>query len=351
MQMKPMDRRWVDLDAIYIGARLRSPDMAKVAELAKSISEIGLLNPPAVRFVESMIINGVEELNVPILIVGHHRILALKSLGKESVECDVYNVDPLRAELMEIAENLHRADLTALQRDEQIARWIELTTAKNEVDKPVQSAPVSTGGRGNKGGINEASRQLGIERTDAHRATKVASLSPDAKAVAVETGLADNRSALLAAAKQRDPEKQVASLHQWRQRTHAEVMAAASALPAIASAQAGEAKLDKRLASMKAKVEDKEEQRKAQEHRANIAVKQVDSATNRAMYAEAEVERLRAEVERLTEENGLLRSENARLADWNGLSDESQYKRLLSFIDEDVRGAFLAHIKSGAIAA
>lgn len=350
MAVKPTDRRWIDIDAIYIGARLRAPDMAKVADLAKSISQVGLLNPPAVRFVESMIVNGVEELNVPILIVGHHRILALKSLGKESVECDVYNVDPLRAELMEIAENLHRADLTALQRDEQIARWIELTTAKNEIEKPVQPAQVS-GGRGNKGGLSDAARELGVERTDAYRAIKVASLSPDAKAIAVETGLADNRSALLAAAKQRDPEKQVASLHQWRQRKHAEVMAAASALPAIASARASEATLDRRLASMKVKVEEKEEQRQAQEHRANIAVKQVDSATNRAMYAEAEVGRLRSEVERLTEENALLRCENARLADWNGLSDESQYKQLLSFIGEDVRAAFFARVNSGTLAA
>jgi ParB-like chromosome segregation protein Spo0J len=110
------DRRWIDIDAIHIGSRLRAPDMNKVAELAKSIAEIGLLNPPVIRIADEMVVNGEVEYGVPILIVGHHRILAMKQLGEETVECDVYKVDPLRAELMEIAEKLHRAELTVLER-------------------------------------------------------------------------------------------------------------------------------------------------------------------------------------------------------------------------------------------
>ena len=39
------------------------------------------------------------------------------------------------------------------------------------------------------GGINAASRELGIKKDSAHRAVKVASLKPEAKAVAVEVGL------------------------------------------------------------------------------------------------------------------------------------------------------------------
>lgn len=223
-----LPRRWVDLDTIHIGERLRSPDMARVTEIAKSITEIGLLNPPAVRFVKNMVIGGVEELNVPILIVGHHRILALQQIGKESVECDVYNVDPLRAELMEIAENLHRAELTALERAEQLARWIELTDAKrlkSDQDKPAQPAPVSKGGRGNESGINAASRELGIDRTSAQRSVKIAGLTQEAKSAAVDAGLDDNRSALLEAARETEPEKQVAVIRtrsQTRRATKAE---------------------------------------------------------------------------------------------------------------------------------
>ncbi len=60
MRGKSMDRRWIDIDTIHVGDRLREPDMARVTEIAKSIAEIGLLNPPAVRFVEKTTIGGVE---------------------------------------------------------------------------------------------------------------------------------------------------------------------------------------------------------------------------------------------------------------------------------------------------
>jgi ParB family chromosome partitioning protein len=183
-----------------------------IAQLVASIDRCGLLNPPAVRMVDRMVVNGTDEYNVPVLVYGHHRIEAMRRLGWSWVTCLVLDLDDVDAELSEIAENLHRAELTVLQRDEQVARWIELTAVKEDLpdseSKPVQPAQVS-GGRGNKGGLSDAARELGIERTDAHRAIKVAALSPEAKAAAVETGLDDNRSALLEAAKEKEPEKQV----------------------------------------------------------------------------------------------------------------------------------------------
>lgn len=56
------------------------------------------------------------------------------------------------------------------------------------------------GGRGNEGGIKAAARELNINREDARRAVRVASLSEEAKDVAVEVGLDNNRTALLEAA-------------------------------------------------------------------------------------------------------------------------------------------------------
>jgi ParB family chromosome partitioning protein len=102
--------------------------------------------------------------------------------------------------MWEIAENLHRAELTALERDEHVAEWIGLA------EKLTQDVSVS-GGRGKEGGIRAASRDLGINREDARRAVHVASLAPDAKEAAREAGLADNRTALLQAAKE-PPERQ-----------------------------------------------------------------------------------------------------------------------------------------------
>ena len=52
------------------------------------------------------------------------------------------------ARLWEISENLHRADLSALERAEQIAEWVALTIPKQEPDdKPVQVEQVSKGDR------------------------------------------------------------------------------------------------------------------------------------------------------------------------------------------------------------
>ena len=80
-----------------------------------------------------------------------------------------------------------------LERDGQVARWIEPTETKLS-----QIATVSSkGGRGNEGGVRAAARELGVDKDDAHRATKVASLSDDAKAAAREAGLDDKRNALL----------------------------------------------------------------------------------------------------------------------------------------------------------
>ena len=54
--------------------------------------------------------------------------------------------------------------------------------------KPRQLDAVSVGGRGKKGGIREAARQLGLSEADIRRAIKVASLSPEAQQAAHEVG-------------------------------------------------------------------------------------------------------------------------------------------------------------------
>jgi hypothetical protein len=168
--------------------------------------------------------------------------------------------------MIEITENLHRAELTALERSKLVSEWCELTGEKlNQLEsvsggrgnksgqreaarqlgltqpevqrsvrvaslspeaqavaewcelvgenKPAQVAQVS-GGRGVRGGESETARQLGIERRDVQRSKAVASLSPEAQAVAVEEGLDNNRSALLDAAKHQEPEAQVQALRE-----------------------------------------------------------------------------------------------------------------------------------------
>ena len=99
---------------------------------------------------------------------------------------------------------------TALERDNLVAEWVELTgEVSSQVDTKL-GRPES--------GARKAARDLGLEKMDVHRALKVASLSPEAQNEARSSGLDDNRSALLEARKQPTPEAQVKSPRQHAER-------------------------------------------------------------------------------------------------------------------------------------
>lgn len=186
----------IDLEVIYVGERLRHVDQDRVAALASSIKEIGLITPLTIRMVDEMEINGKTERDVPVLISGYTRMQALTSLGIDSAPCIEVTADDIEAQLWEIAENLHRSELTALERGQHIAKWIELNAARVLFQSETKSR-----GRPITKGIRAAQRDLGIGVADASRSIKVASLTDEAKNAARATGLDDNRTALLKAAR------------------------------------------------------------------------------------------------------------------------------------------------------
>jgi ParB family chromosome partitioning protein len=96
-------------------------------------------------------------------------------------------------ECFAFTRNLHRAELSALERDEQVALWVHLSAEKvRQLDEPLPG-----GRQPNEKGQSKAARELGISEPDARRAVRVAGLSDEAKQVAREVGLDDNRAALL----------------------------------------------------------------------------------------------------------------------------------------------------------
>lgn len=139
------------------------------------------------------------------------------------IDARIVEVSNIEARLMEITENLHRAELTALERSEQLAEWVRLTEAKQEEslkptgddDKVVQLGPVSMGGRGNEGGVRAAARKLGVKRAEAIRAQEIAKLPEEVKQAAREAGIDDNQSALLRVAGSAD-EPQNATVKSYR---------------------------------------------------------------------------------------------------------------------------------------
>lgn len=190
-----VEKIWID--GVIVGSRMRAVDAAKVDSLAASMAAIGLRQPVSVW--ED------DEKNVH-LVAGLHRLRAAEKLGWETIDAIVVDLSDIDRRRWEIAENLHRAELTALERDQHVAEWIALTEQaekerqeKQEVDFS-QVAKKSKPGR-QSGGVNAAAKELGIDKDDAYRAVKVSGLTDEAKATAKEVGLDDNRSALLKAAK------------------------------------------------------------------------------------------------------------------------------------------------------
>ena len=195
-QSKIVRPELVYADNVIVGQRLRRVDPTVVDTLAQSIAEIGLQVPISVRLEEQ------PDRQCLFLVAGAHRLAAVKKLGWEQVPAVFIEADSIDVRRWEIAENLHRAELTVLERAEHVTEWLRLTEDKQRGEKLRQADAVSKGGRGQEGGIRAASRELGISEPEARRSVTIAeSLTPEAKTAAVEAHLDDNQSALLAVAK------------------------------------------------------------------------------------------------------------------------------------------------------
>ncbi len=215
----------VKVSDIHVGARKRTAiNPETVRTIAASIKEIGLQNPISICFRDNIEIDGELVDGVGCLVAGAHRREALMSLGPkfEYVDAVVFD-DEIAARKWEISENLHRAELSVLERSEHIAEWIDLTEKQIEQNaQSAQFAPIESkraDGKGHRpeGGLNAAARELGVERTEAQRVRKISSLPPEAKQAARDTGLDDHQSALLAAAKEmktHGPEAAVAKINE-----------------------------------------------------------------------------------------------------------------------------------------
>lgn len=106
----------VEVDEIFIPKGRRPLDDGKVASLAESLQRLGLLNPIIVHAEGGRIR----------LVAGHHRLAAALSLGWSEIDAMFIDGDDVRIRLAEIAENLHRAELSRLERAELESEWIRL---------------------------------------------------------------------------------------------------------------------------------------------------------------------------------------------------------------------------------
>jgi ParB-like chromosome segregation protein Spo0J len=206
---------------IHVGDRLRHINRDTVEALKKSISRIGLKVPISIRLI--------SEVEGYALVAGLHRLQACCELDMAEVPVREETGTDADARMWEIAENLHRAELTVIERAEHIEEWRKLTT-----DKGSQLAtPVAGGTQPEARGIKATARDLGVTVREVERAEKIAGIDAAAKTEAKALGLDDNQSALLKAAAEPTPEAQKQKLQQHAAKPRKERKPKAQSTPTI----------------------------------------------------------------------------------------------------------------------
>lgn len=122
----------VSLALVRDSAQPRDLVQANVDMLKASMEQVGLIQPIRVR-PATIIVRGLGEQGFQI-VAGHHRVAAARALGWTEIDAIVDTAEHLQAELMEIDENLCRAELTASQRAQAIKRRKQIWEALHPVD-------------------------------------------------------------------------------------------------------------------------------------------------------------------------------------------------------------------------
>ena len=191
----------IPVSSIHIGERQRPIDEEHALAIAASMDERGLINPITVRSTPNQ--NGGK---TPFtLVAGGHRHWGANHLGWAEIDAMMVAADATEAVLIEIAENIFRNDLTALNRALFVAKyretWEELHgdivrgRPKKGNDYPIFSAP----GRELS---KRVQKRLGIGHETYKLINRIAvHLHPDLRQALRGTEIEDDQSKLLKLAK------------------------------------------------------------------------------------------------------------------------------------------------------
>ena len=172
----------IKISDIKISPGRRKAKLEPVAELAKSIAAVGLLNP----------ITLTEDRT---LVAGLHRLEAAKRLGWTEIECAFTNMSGPQLELAEIDENIVRTGLTRQELGEQLSRRKELyETLHPETKAGAAQATGMNRAVGNNVGaklastpksfIEDTAEKTGLSKRTISRMLQIANnLTPDAKRI------------------------------------------------------------------------------------------------------------------------------------------------------------------------
>lgn len=157
------------------GRRAVNPD--DVQDLARSIQEVGLLNPITLDKEKT-------------LIAGLHRLEAVKLLEWTEIECTISSLEGLMAELAEIDENVVRSDLSAVESGDLLLRRKEIyetlhPETKNGGDRKsekIRTSKCRSDFESEKSFVQDTSEKLGVAKRTVERQIQTAkNLVPEAK--------------------------------------------------------------------------------------------------------------------------------------------------------------------------
>lgn len=172
----------IPISEIKINPGRREALPERVAELARSIAEVGLLNPITL-----------DKGNT--LIAGLHRLEATKLLGWAEVDCTVSSLEGLQAELAEIDENFVRTDLSAIEYGDLLLRRKEIYEAlhpetRNGGDRKSEKIRTSKCRSDfERSFVQDTAEKLGVGKRTVERQIQTAkNMTPEAKAIIRESG-------------------------------------------------------------------------------------------------------------------------------------------------------------------
>lgn len=194
----------IPLSQIIVPTRLRAVEEDHAIALSLSIAEHGLLNPITV-----YPSNASKDGNYT-LIAGAHRLRVFEILKRPVIDALVFEGAAADAQILEITENLHRNELSVIDRAVFVQTYRELWEQNHGKierggDRKSKGQVVPL----NEGSFSEAvAMRLGLHPKAIKRLDQISRhLHPDMRAALRGTDLADNQSALLKLAKL-EPEKQ-----------------------------------------------------------------------------------------------------------------------------------------------
>jgi ParB/RepB/Spo0J family partition protein len=160
--------REISVGQVHVSDGRRGAARDKVRAIAESISASGLINPITVR--------ELRDGATFVLMAGRHRLEAFRHLDRNSIPAFVMPSSTTNdeARMVEISENIHRAELTVQEKADLTAEWITLRGSKAG-----KTGQVSKGGRGHEGGVADAARELDMPRTTVRRAIQIASITAE----------------------------------------------------------------------------------------------------------------------------------------------------------------------------